>query len=242
LNDRRSEHPICRAGWTEADTLEAICEYAEAIDRIARRIEDAIAPTAMPSPGKPPTPPQPNRQEVRKSGAAQMAITAATGRRGAVETTGSPLPRLPPRKGSRPSTAGRVDQSAPSLVPPHLVWGNAPISSWLLVWTTCEAEARWSAPQSAAPNESGSRGRDQPLAGPAIRRTPASGAADKAARPAKRKPRLTSWSRLVLSTTSGSAGRHVEDQDQKAAADHADPAGLFASRLAEDLPGCSPHG
>ena len=38
------------AGWGEAGALDAIREYAETIDRIARRIEDAIAPAAAPVP------------------------------------------------------------------------------------------------------------------------------------------------------------------------------------------------
>jgi hypothetical protein len=38
------------AGWGEAGALDAIREYAETIDRIARRIEDAIVPAAVPVP------------------------------------------------------------------------------------------------------------------------------------------------------------------------------------------------
>jgi len=38
------------AGWGETGALDAIREYAETIDRIARRIEDAIAPAAAPVP------------------------------------------------------------------------------------------------------------------------------------------------------------------------------------------------
>jgi hypothetical protein len=38
------------AGWGEAGALDAIRQYAETIDLIARRIEDAIAPAAVPVP------------------------------------------------------------------------------------------------------------------------------------------------------------------------------------------------
>lgn len=38
------------AGWGETGALDAIREYAETIDRIARRIEDAIAPAALAEP------------------------------------------------------------------------------------------------------------------------------------------------------------------------------------------------
>lgn len=43
------------AGWGEDRALDAIREYAETIDRIARRIEDAIAPANMPVPADHPT-------------------------------------------------------------------------------------------------------------------------------------------------------------------------------------------
>ena len=43
------------AGWGEAGALDAIREYAETIDRIARRIEDAIAPAAVPVPADRPS-------------------------------------------------------------------------------------------------------------------------------------------------------------------------------------------
>jgi hypothetical protein len=43
------------AGWGEAGALDAIREYAETIDRIARRIEDAIAPAAVPVPADHPS-------------------------------------------------------------------------------------------------------------------------------------------------------------------------------------------
>jgi N-terminal domain of anti-restriction factor ArdC len=43
------------AGWGEAGALDAIREYAETIDRIARRIEDAIAPAAAPVPADRPS-------------------------------------------------------------------------------------------------------------------------------------------------------------------------------------------
>jgi hypothetical protein len=38
------------AGWGEAGALDTIREYAKTIDRIARRIEDAMAPAAVPVP------------------------------------------------------------------------------------------------------------------------------------------------------------------------------------------------
>jgi hypothetical protein len=43
------------AGWGEDGALDAIREYAETIDRIARRIEDAIAPADLPIPADHPT-------------------------------------------------------------------------------------------------------------------------------------------------------------------------------------------
>ena len=43
------------AGWGEAGALDAIREYAETIDRIARRIEDAIAPAAVAVPADRPS-------------------------------------------------------------------------------------------------------------------------------------------------------------------------------------------
>jgi hypothetical protein len=43
------------AGWGEAGALDAIREYAETIDRIARRIEDAIVPAAVPVPADRPS-------------------------------------------------------------------------------------------------------------------------------------------------------------------------------------------
>ncbi len=43
------------AGWGEAGALDAIREFAETIDRIARRIEDAIAPAAVPVPADRPS-------------------------------------------------------------------------------------------------------------------------------------------------------------------------------------------
>jgi hypothetical protein len=45
LDDRASGEDWARAyvaGWGEAGALDAVCEFASTIDRLARRIEDAI--------------------------------------------------------------------------------------------------------------------------------------------------------------------------------------------------------